>query len=212
MDASNRLFELKNITCTRGGRVLFQNLNAAAGAGDVVHLSGPNGTGKTSLLRVLAGALGFEGSVLWEGKDFLENGREAHAARFAFLPPDDRSLKVLETVFENLSFWAALWKAPEGAVDTALEKMGIAGLKHLPVRRLSAGQKRRVSLARVLLKPARLWLLDEPFNGLDAGAMQLFREALSAHAASGGIAVVASHYPVEPPKGGRLSRLELGAS
>lgn len=212
MGASNRLFVLKNLACTRGGRALFQNLNLEAGAGDVVHLSGPNGAGKTSLLRVLAGALPFEGEILWDEKNFLENGRTIHAARYAFLPPDDRSLKVLETAYENLSFWATLWNAAPVAIHGALAQMGLSTLKETPVRRFSAGQKRRLSLARVLVKPAKLWLLDEPFNGLDTEAAALFAAALDRHVAAGGMAVIASHYPVHPPKGGRLSRIELGAA
>jgi heme exporter protein A len=210
--ASNRLFVLKNLACARGGRALFQNLNLEAGAGDVVHLSGPNGAGKTSLLRVLAGALPFEGEILWDEKDFLENGRTIHAARYAFLPPDDRSLKVLETAYENLLFWATLWNASPAAIHGALAQMGLENMKETPVRRFSAGQKRRLSLARVLVKPAKLWLLDEPFNGLDAGAAALFAAALDRHVAAGGMAVIASHQPVQPPRGGRLARIELGAA
>ena len=94
MTASTGLFSLKNISCRRGGRMLFQNLSFTIGAGDVVHLAGPNGSGKTSLLRIMAGALPFEGEILWGSADFLAND---HAARFNFLPSDDRSLKVLET-------------------------------------------------------------------------------------------------------------------
>lgn len=212
MSASNRLFDLKNIACKRGGRVLFQNLSFGLGAGEAVHLAGPNGSGKTSLLRIMAGALPFAGEITWKDSGFLENGGEAHAKRHAFLPPDDRSLKTLETVFENLSFWAGLWQVEDVVrrIETALLALDMLPLKDTAVRYLSAGQKRRASLARVLLKGSPLWLLDEPFNGLDAASAKLFKNMLDEHLAQGGMAAIASHYMVDPPQRGSLRRVTLG--
>ena len=212
MNASKRVFELKNIACIRGGRLLFQNLACLLHDGDVLHLSGANGTGKTSLLRIMAGALpAAGGEILWNGRPFLADGAEEHSKRIAYLPPDDRNLKVLETANENLEFWAALSGRAANSGD-ALRRMGIGDLGPVPVRRLSAGQRRRLSLARVLLSEAALWLLDEPFNGLDAASAELFRTALNAHVAKGGMAAIASHHPIEPPQGGSLRRITMGAA
>jgi len=205
---------LNAITCQRGGRVLFQNVSVALQPGDVLHLSGANGTGKTSLLRLMAGALPAAiGQILWDGLDFLENGAAEHNRRFNFLPPDDRALKVLETPTETLAYWAAVYGIDnaDAAVTKALAAMDMANIKTRAVKYLSAGQRRRLSLARVLLRPAPLWLLDEPFNGLDAASVTLFRAALDAHVGAGGMAVIASHLPVEPPATGALRRLDLGA-
>ncbi len=208
--ASKRLFSLENIACMRGGRMLFQNLSAGLNPGDILHLAGANGSGKTSLLRIMAGALPqAAGDIFWDGKNFLENGAAAHNSRFSFLPSDDRALKVLETCAENLQFWADVAAVPAN-IDTALDAMDMAKLKTRAVKYLSAGQRRRLSLARVLLKPAVLWLLDEPFNGLDAEASVLFRTALDTHIASGGMAVIASHHAIDPPRHGTLYRLEPG--
>lgn len=214
MSASNRLFELKDVACRRGGRILFRNLSFGLDEGDVVHLAGPNGSGKTSLLRIMAGALPCEGEVLWESKNFLENGNCIHAKRFAFLPSDDRSLKVLETVHENLSFWARLWSASgaDARISAALAALDVSALKDTAVRHLSAGQKRRVSLARVLVKDSPLWLLDEPFNGLDSASADLFKTALEAHLAKGGMAAIASHHALEPSQKGSLRRVTLGGA
>lgn len=212
MSASNRLFTLRNVACGRGGRLLFQNLSFSLGAGDIIHLSGPNGAGKTSLLRVMAGALPFEGEILWEDKGFLENTVIEHAARFAFLPSDDRALKLLETGAENLAFWARVKGAEDAdaAVKKSLAAFGLDEIAGRAVKYYSAGQRRRLSLARLLLAPAKLWLLDEPLNGLDASSAQLFRHALEMHLAAGGMAVVASHHPIDPPREGALRRIQLG--
>ncbi|TAL26916.1 MAG: heme ABC exporter ATP-binding protein CcmA [Alphaproteobacteria bacterium] len=202
---------LENIACIRGGRMLFQNLSCGLAAGDVLHLSGPNGSGKTSLLRIMAGALpAAAGKILWGGSDFLKNGPEEHAGRIAFLPSDDRNLKILETANENIRFWAQLGGDTTRCADV-LSRMNLSRLAHTPVQRLSAGQRRRLSIARILLNDRPLWLLDEPFNGLDAASMTLFRDILDAHVAQGGMAVIASHHALKPPKSGALRHVELGA-
>jgi heme exporter protein A len=226
MASSKRLFSGTNIACRRGGRMLFQRLDFGMDPGDILHLSGPNGSGKSSLLRIMCGLLPqAAGKVEWNGNNFLENGIAAHAERFAFLAPDNRSLKPLETVLEYMRFWTRVWscydsggaKAPES--DTAAERgaealklMGISALKDMPIRRLSEGQKRRLSLARVLMKKAPLWLLDEPLNGLDREAHELFTRAVDMHCALGGMIAVASHYTIAPPRHGRLRQLDLGAA
>jgi heme exporter protein A len=186
-----------DVACIRGNRLLFQNFSALLAAGGVLRLAGANGAGKTSLLRIVAGALPYAGGrILWEGTDISENERVVHNARFAFLPADDRDLKLLETARENLSFWAALWRLenPAVAVDAALAGMGLLPLADTPVRVLSAGQKRRLSLARIILKQCPLWLLDEPFNALDDAAIHLLSQALAAHLAAGGMVVMATHH------------------
>lgn len=212
MTASNRLFTLDDVSCARGGRLLFRNLFLEMGEGDVVHLAGPNGAGKTSLLRAMAGALSVEGCILWQERDFLENGPSAHAARYAFLPANDGHLKLLETAYENIAFWARLWGVGDDISEAALKAMGLHDLRDRPVRYFSAGQKRRLGLARVLMKGAKLWLFDEPLNGLDAESMALFRVALEHHVAKGGMAVIASHYAIDPPNTGTLRRITLGAA
>lgn len=211
MRTTKRIFEASALSCTRGGRVLFQNLSLHFSEGDVLHLSGPNGAGKTSLLRILAGALPpSTGRLTWEGKNYMKDGLAIHARRFSFLPADDRGLKTAETAEENLSFWAALAGAESARVRQALEKMDIANLATTPVRHLSAGQRRRLSLARVFLKDAPLWLLDEPLNGLDMQSYDLFVDALDEHTAKGGMAAIASHYAIAPPKSGELRRVDVG--
>jgi heme exporter protein A len=205
------LFSGTDITCMRGGRVLFQNLSFKLGEGDVAHLSGPNGAGKTSLLRIMCGALPMtEGNLLWEKNNFLENGIAEHSRRFAFLPADDRNLKPAETILENIGFWADFWGVDKTACLKALDKMQLLNLKHTPVRRLSAGQKRRLSLARVFMKKAALWFLDEPLNGLDRESHDLFVKAMDEHCFKGGMVAVASHYAIEPPKHGALHRIDVG--
>lgn len=213
MTSAKRLFSGVNIGCRRGGRVLFQNLSFAMDAGDVLHLAGANGSGKTSFLRIMSGALpAEEGELLWSGHNYMSDGLAAHAERFAFLPADDRSLKPLETADENLAFWAGIWGVPADSIPGVLDRMEILKLRHIPVRRLSAGQKRRLSIARVLLKRATLWLLDEPLNALDEEAHALFTRAVHVHCAGGGMAAIASHYPLEAPKYGQLRRVKLEAA
>jgi heme exporter protein A len=206
---SKGLFNGSDIACARGGRV--QKLSFGMDPGDIVHLSGPNGAGKTSLLRIMCGALPpAAGKILWNGKNFLENGMAAHSERFAFLPADDRNLKPLETVMETVQFWAGLWGVSKDSCPGVLDRMDILKLKNTPVRHLSTGQKRRLSLARVFLKQAPLWLLDEPLSGLDKESYDLLIKALNIHCANGGMAAVASHYTLEPPKYGRLRRIDVG--
>jgi len=184
-----------DIACIRGSRLLFQNFSATVAPGQVLRLAGANGAGKTSLLRIAAAALPVaSGRILWDGVNILENGHGAHHARFAFLPADDRDLKLLETARENLLFWAALWQLDKSLVATGLEAMGLTALAETPVRVLSAGQKRRLSLARAIMKGAPLWLLDEPFNALDDAAIGLFSQALAVHLAAGGMVVMATHH------------------
>lgn len=200
MPATKRLFSdsltLAHLTGARGGRVLFQNFSLTLAAGQATRLTGDNGTGKSSLLRMVAGVLPvMEGYVSFGNKNPALCDRIDYAKCYAFLPADDRDLKLLETGAENLGFWAGLWKIqnPAAAVDTALQAMGLQSLAGVPVRYYSAGQKRRLSLARVLLKQSPLWLLDEPFNALDAKSSDLLMTALQSHLAQGGVALLAAH-------------------
>jgi heme exporter protein A len=191
MARAKPLFSLENITCIRGSRMLFQNFSLSLAAGDVVQLTGRNGAGKTSCLRIISGGLKpAKGQAGW----FDIPEKENDDFRISFLPADDRALKPRETARENLSFWRAVGGG--GDISEALLNAGLSALADTPVRLFSAGQKRRLSLARIYMSPARLWLLDEPLNGLDADAAADFAAALQSHAAAGGMAVVAGHQPV----------------
>ncbi len=189
------LLELRQAGCTRGGRRLFGALTLQLAAGQWLRVSGENGSGKSSLLRMLCGLLPpSEGAVLWRGQP-LAQARDRLARDLVYLG-HAAALKEDLTPLENLSATCALGGqavAPAAALD-ALREAGLAGREQVPVRRLSQGQRRRCALARLPLARHRpLWILDEPFNALDAAACDWLGRQLRAHLARGGLAVVTSH-------------------
>jgi heme exporter protein A len=190
---------VEQLACIRGERQLFSDLTFRLAPGEALLLHGPNGSGKSSLLRLLAGFLPpAEGRVLWDDAPALEDA-EAHRARLQYLGHQDAVKSQLGTG-DNLLFWARLYGldpvGAEEAVTAALDAAGLQRQRHLPGRYLSAGQKRRLALARLLLKPASLWLLDEPTNALDTSAVAWLGELLAAHRAKGGMIILASHVAV----------------
>ena len=183
--------EGRALACRRGGRSVFRALDIRAAPGDLVVLRGANGTGKSSLLRVLAGLLEpAEGTLAWNGADIAEDPG-AHRARIAFVGHND-ALKPTLTLAEHLRFHAALHDAADNC-EAALAAFGLAPLARTPARFLSQGQRRRAALARLLAAPASLWLLDEPTNGLDAPSVEALARAVASHRAAGGAVVAATH-------------------
>ncbi|MEE8350932.1 MAG: heme ABC exporter ATP-binding protein CcmA [Rhodospirillales bacterium] len=183
-----------DVVCFRGERTVFHGLTFGLGAGEAVMLRGANGSGKSSLLRLMAG-LGrpLSGVIGWQGQS-IANDPEAHNARLHYIGHHDPVKPVL-TVAENLGFWAALRSQGENgkAVEAALGRLGIGHLATVPGRFLSAGQKRRVNLARALTTSADLWLLDEPQTALDKAAEHSFLDAIAEHRSKGGMVVMSSH-------------------
>jgi heme exporter protein A len=187
-------FSGEKLVCLRGDRLLFSDLDFSIDAGELLLLGGPNGSGKSSLLRLMAGLLPpLAGRLAWNGEPVAAD-REAHRARIGFLGHLDAIKPALE-VAEHLAWYAALGehRPAADAVARALAMLGIEPLAHLPGRVLSAGQRRRLSLARLLLRPAALWLLDEPTVGLDEDGVQRFRTLVATHCQAGGMAVIATH-------------------
>ena len=187
-------FSGQGLTCERGGRTVFSGLDFTLQAGGALVLSGPNGSGKTSLLRLMAGLLDpARGSIAWGGANITDDS-EAHNARLHYVGHQD-AVKPMLSVTENLAFWAGLRQAagPGFGVQAALRAFAIAHLAQVPGRFLSAGQKRRVALGRLLGAPAPLWLLDEPATSLDAAAEAALMDAIGRHREGGGMVVVCSH-------------------
>ncbi|HEC14731.1 MAG TPA: heme ABC exporter ATP-binding protein CcmA [Rhodospirillales bacterium] len=191
------LFTGKDLVCLRGERIVFSGLDFGIDAGGVLVLVGPNGSGKSSLLRLMAGLLGpMSGTLQWNGEALTEDP-EAHNGRLHYVGHLD-AVKPVLSVAENLEFWSGLRaKAGEGdtgaAVLAALEAFGIGHLAAVPGRFLSAGQKRRVNLARILAAPAPLWLLDEPTTALDKRAVAGLERAIVKHRETGGMVVLSTH-------------------
>jgi heme exporter protein A len=180
-----------DLGCIRGGRDVFRNLSFGLDAGSALTITGPNGAGKSSLLRLIAGLVQpSAGQLALEGGDpELTIGEQAH-----YLGHQD-ALKPSLTVRENLAFWAAFLGA-DAKVDAALTQVGLDGLTHLPALYLSAGQRRRLSLARLVTAPRSIWLLDEPTSALDAAGQDLFTGVMRDHLSSGGIIIAATHTPL----------------
>lgn len=179
--AQSASINVKGLACVRGGRLLFKGLNFTLNAGGAALVTGPNGIGKSSLLRVLAGLLEpYAGTVSVEGRLALADEKLA-------LDPQ-------ETVKLALSFWAGLDDAAN--LDEALAAVALDHLADVPVRILSTGQRKRAVLARTLASGADIWLLDEPGNGLDSASLARLDAAMAAHRAKGGIIIAASHQPL----------------
>jgi heme exporter protein A len=204
------LLDVADLACRRGGRKVFEHLSFALGGGELLALTGRNGSGKTTLLRALALLVRPEaGTISWQGAD-VQAEPETWRGRLAWLGHLD-GLKGDLTVRENLLAAERLRGAPadEDRLDDALVAFDLSSLATRPVRTLSAGQRRRTALARVVLSQAPLWLLDEPLNALDAPAQAAFRTVLAKHLAAGGLAIAATHVALDMP-GARS--LELGAA
>ena len=190
------------LTCVRGERTLFTGLDLVVSAGEWLHVRGENGIGKTSLLRLLSGLTKpAAGEIFWNEQLISADPSEYHR-NLLFLGHRD-SLKEDLTALENLSIATALDGIMVSGEEIllALHRFGLRGREDLPVNCLSAGQKRRVLLARLLLRQAKLWILDEPFNALDVRAVEMLSELILEHIASGGMAIMTSHQEIPMPNG-----------
>ena len=186
----------------RGGRIIFTNIGFRLGAGEALLVTGPNGAGKSSLLRAIAGLL-----PLAKGRISVAPGSENRLPELCHYVGHADALKPSLTVYENLAFWAAFLgkgtAAGGGAsqIEAALAQLGLARIADLPSAYLSAGQKRRVALARPLAVPRPLWLLDEPGTALDAASQKVLSAMMLEHLAIGGMIIAATHAPLGLPAG-----------
>ncbi|MDA8050715.1 MAG: heme ABC exporter ATP-binding protein CcmA [Rhodospirillales bacterium] len=194
------MLQAKGLAAIRGERLVFQGLGFILAPGEALAVRGPNGAGKSTLLRVLAGLIRpAAGRLMWQGEDALQDP-PAHARRVAYLGHQD-AVKPGLTAAGNLRFAARI---SGGSIAEALAALDLSALAALPVRLFSAGQRRRLALARIALSLAPLWLLDEPTNGLDESAAERLGRLLDAHRARGGIIVAASHIALPLGQAGQL--------
>ena len=174
------LIACENLACVRGDRLLFRGLGFALNAGQALHVTGPNGTGKSSLLRVLAGLLRPYAGTL-------------HSSAMVALGDERPALDSHWTLTGALGFWARIDGARREHVEAALEATGLTDLAEVPLRYFSAGQRKRATLARILASGADIWLLDEPANGLDSASIDRLGHVMQAHLEQGGAIIAASH-------------------
>ena len=190
---------VEDVALARGGRTLFEGLSFGLAAGEAAVLSGPNGAGKTSLLRAVAGLLRPAAGRIAFASDAGELEAEGARERHAHLLGHHDGLKTGRTADEELGFWTRWLGGSEAARARAADAFQLAPLLPLEVRRLSAGQRRRLSLARLLAAPRALWLLDEPLAPLDAAQRERFGAVLREHLADGGLVLAAVHDPLPVP-------------
>lgn len=186
------LLQARDLAAFRGERLVFEGISFQIAPGGALLLMGPNGAGKSTLLRLVAGLLApGAGTLLWAGVPALVD-RAAWAEQIVYLGHQD-AVKMALSVEENLRFFARHADRP---ISAALGALDLARLAPLPARFLSAGQRRRLALARLLLSAAPLWLLDEPTNGLDAAAIERLGAMLATHRDKGGMVIAATHLPL----------------
>lgn len=180
--AATPKINLDNVAIVRGGRLVIQRFCLSVQAGDIVWIRGANGCGKSTLLRMVAGLL-----------PYVSGGFEASGSMA--LADENLGLDQNATLETALGFWAKLDGHGEDKLESAITAMDLQALADIPVRYLSSGQRRRASIARVIASGAAIWLLDEPYNGLDSANCARLDSVLLRHAATGGIALVAAHQP-----------------
>lgn len=192
------------LTCQRGGRIVFSGLSFSAQGGEAVQVTGPNGSGKSSLLRLIAGLVRIEaGTLRLDGGD-----AEATVGEHCHYCGHQDAFKATLTVAENLAFWTAFLGGGGRPADEALERLGIGHLARLPAGYLSAGQRRRLALARLLTVARPVWLLDEPTAALDAASQKVLAGIMADHVAAGGLVLAATHGPLGLP----TRELKIGRS
>lgn len=205
------MLEVTNLTAIRDERVLFENLSFSLQSGDLVQIEGRNGTGKTTLMRIVAG-LGDkeEGHIKWNGESIQSNREDFH--RSLLFLGHQTGVKRDLTAFENLRFYQSI-HAPltsDQQIFDALTQVGLAGREDVPVAQLSAGQQRRVALARLWLSEQVLWILDEPLTAIDKQGVKVLENLFLEHANNGGIVLLTTHQDMfsDNPK---LKKITLGA-
>ncbi|CNJ12859.1 cytochrome c biogenesis heme-transporting ATPase CcmA [Yersinia mollaretii] len=191
------MLEAKDLTCIRDERRLFQRLSFGVAAGEIVQVEGQNGAGKTSLLRILAGlADADEGQVSWQGEN-IRRDRARYHQDLLYLGHQP-GIKSVLTPFENLAFYQSVFqKVDSAAIWQALALVGLVGYEDLPVSQLSAGQQRRVALARLWLSQSPLWILDEPLTAIDKQGVGTLLALFVEHAAKGGMVLLTTHQDLD---------------
>ncbi|MEJ2611269.1 MAG: cytochrome c biogenesis heme-transporting ATPase CcmA [Candidatus Thiodiazotropha sp.] len=202
-------FEARSLACIRDDRLLFEALDFTITPGQALVLEGRNGSGKTSLLRILCGIrLPESGELLWEGTDIFHLGSEFHE-HIAYLGHKDGS-KLDLTPLENLRIARGLGKAREDIdLEQALDQVGLYGFEDIPTRNLSAGQQRRLAIARLLVTDAKLWILDEPFTSLDRKGIEHMERLFEEHLKRGGMAAMTTHHRIGFKDDVELVRINL---
>lgn len=202
------MLAVADLCAVRDDRVLFEKLHFTLQAGDIMQVVGANGAGKTTLLNGLMGLTVFEsGRICWQHED-IEHHPTAFKQQVAFVG-HLLGLKPLLSAIENLQFLATLHQKniTLTTINAALKKVGLYGYEDVPIAKLSAGQKRRVALARLFIQQARLWVLDEPFTAIDLAGVKALEQWLIEHAQQGGMVLLTTHHVFEPEF--PLKRLDL---
>tara|TARA_Y100000782_G_scaffold47114_2_gene52728 strand:- start:3035 stop:3682 length:648 start_codon:yes stop_codon:yes gene_type:complete len=191
---STALLQVENLFCERDDRILFEDLCFSINAGEVIQVEGRNGSGKTTLLRILSGLSNhYEGEIFWKGQDIsgVRDDFRRELLYFGHHP----GVKAILTPEENLHWYAAMHPGIKGnEISEALDKVGLAGFEDSPCHTLSAGQNRRVSLARLHLTQAKLWILDEPFTAIDKKGVAEKEQMMIDHAKRGGTVILTTHH------------------
>ena len=197
--ANSPIFEAVELSCIRDDRCLFSALNFSLSPGQVVQIEGSNGSGKTSLLRLACGlSVPESGSIRWNGEDIQDN-RSQYLANIAYIG-HIHGVKSELTALENLRMdWALMHKPMQNTPMHALERVGLSGFEDIPCRMLSAVQRRRVGLARLLISTATLWILDEPLTSIDQSGHLKIESLLVEHLSQGGMVLLTSHQKIAVP-------------
>lgn len=188
--------QLQGISCVKKDRILFENVSAGIAGGELLHLTGPNGAGKTSLLRIIAGLSQAEsGDVLWNNEPIAQC-RDVFHEQLVYVG-HKAGINGHLSAIENLQFWCDQRNSkPLEEIIRVLGIVGLVGVEDIPTKDMSAGQQRRVALARLWLSSGSLWILDEPFTSLDVKGIALLEELIVNHLSNNGLVVMTSHQAV----------------